>query len=108
MSRPLVSASRYELIASGPAFVSVLTVDERSFAGKYRIDRKLVVVPPPSANEASLASSPSCATAIALLVVPKSNPMTGGISLFQCSQPQPSTALSFVPLSSNTSDELPS
>ena len=48
MSRPLVSASRYELMASGPAFVSALTVEERSFGGKYRIDRKLVVVSLPS------------------------------------------------------------
>ena len=48
MSRPLVSASRYELIASGPAFVSAFTVEERSLGGKYRIDRKLVVVLLPS------------------------------------------------------------
>src|SRR5678815_14906 len=81
MSRPLLSASRYELIASGPAFVSACTGAERSLGGKYRIDRKLVVVLLRSAKDASVACSPASATAMALLVVPKSNPITGGMSL---------------------------
>ena len=79
MSRPLVSASRYELMASGPAFVSAFTVEERSLGGKYRIDRKLVVVLRPSPKLASVASLPASARAMALLVVPKSSPITGGI-----------------------------
>src|SRR5215510_1213168 len=80
MSRPLVSASRYELIASGPAFVSAFTGAERSLSGKYRIDRKLVVVSPAAPKLASVASLLASATAIALLVVPKSKPITGCIS----------------------------
>src|SRR5215213_6358845 len=81
ISRPLVSASRYELIASGPAFVSAFTVEERSLTGKYRIDLKLVVVSLLSPKRASVASLPASATAIALLVVPKSRPITRCISL---------------------------
>jgi hypothetical protein len=68
-------------MASGPAFVSAFTVAERSFGGKYRMDRKLAVVLLPSPKRASVAPVAASATAMALLVVPKSNPITGDISL---------------------------
>src|SRR6185369_320885 len=82
---PFVSSSRYELIASGPACVSTFCCEERSLAGKYRMDRKLVVVAGPSAKAASAACRSLSATAIALLVVPKSRPMTGSITCYPAS-----------------------
>src|SRR5262249_2337212 len=76
ISRPLPSASRYFLMASGPATIRGLLSAPRSSALKYSIDLKVVSADSSSLwKVASLDEPPCSATARALFVVPKSIPI---------------------------------
>ncbi len=61
-------------MAAGPATARGLPPAARFSGSKYRIDLKAVVKSRSISNFASSTAPPGAATAIALLVVPKSNP----------------------------------
>src|SRR5215510_3091994 len=88
INRPRVSACRYWVIAAGPPTARGLPVGSRFSGSKYNTDRKVVVGCPSSGKVARVTSPSGVATAIALLVVPKSKPITLSIGFFVGMRPQ--------------------